>query len=148
MVTPLVFKSDREFRSRSLDVGYWHPFVLDVLRRHHLDGPGAELTAGVGATYPTFICGEVVVKFFCHVECWHKSFKAELAAYNALSTDPGIAAPRLLSSGQLSDHPDTPWPYLVTTRMPHKSWGSAALSAEQRLSVAVDLGRQIRHCKT
>jgi aminoglycoside phosphotransferase (APT) family kinase protein len=36
------------------------------------------------------------------------------------------------------------WPYLVTTRMSGVSWREAELSAEQRLSVAAELGEQVR----
>ncbi|WP_345003491.1 phosphotransferase family protein [Streptosporangium album] len=55
-----------------------------------------------------------------------------------------MAAPRLLGEGRLFDDAPGPWPYLITTRMSGVPWENAALSAEQRLAVAADLGRQVR----
>jgi hypothetical protein len=37
-----------------------------------------------------------------------------------------------------------PWPYLITTRMSGVAWRNAELSTEQRLSVAAELGSQVR----
>ena len=57
---------------------------------------------------------------------------------------PEIAAPKLLAEGQLYGDVDAAWPYLVTKRMSGVSGRDAGLSAEQKLSVAADLGGQVR----
>ena len=64
-----------------------------------------------------------------------------------IADNPGVLAPRLLSSGQLFDDPTTPWPYLVTTRMPRATWEEAALSTEDKSAIAADLGRQVRRIR-
>jgi aminoglycoside phosphotransferase (APT) family kinase protein len=85
-----------------------------------------------------------VVKLFGYSRAWRESHAAERAAQALVASDPEIAAPSLLAEGRLSDDVDAPWPYLVTTRMSGVSWRDAELPAEQRLSVAADLGKQVR----
>jgi len=100
--------------------------------------------AGFNATHPTFVVGEVVVKFFGYSRGWRRSHSAERAAHALIATDPAIVAPRVLANGQLCDSADAAWPYLVTSRMSGVPWRDAELSAEQRLAVAADLGEQVR----
>jgi hypothetical protein len=56
----------------------------------------------------------------------------------------GIEARRNVAEGQLYDDVDAAWPYLVTTRRAGVSWRDAGLSIEQKLSVAAELGSQVR----
>jgi aminoglycoside phosphotransferase (APT) family kinase protein len=49
-----------------------------------------------------------------------------------------------VAAGHLYEDELTPWPYLITSRMPGVAWRYAALSTEQQLAVAADLGRQVR----
>ena len=144
MTTPPTFASDQEYRSRVGDVGFWWPRVADALKRHDLADGDHEPVAGVGGTYPTFLHGDVVVKLFGYVPSWRETHAAERAAHALIATDPGIAAPNVLAKGRLYDSHDASWPYLITTRMSGVAWGHADLSAEQRLAVATDMGRQIR----
>ncbi|MGB0384771.1 MAG: phosphotransferase family protein [Ardenticatenaceae bacterium] len=143
-LTPPTFASNQEYSSRVADVAFWWPSVAEILKRHDLADAGEELVAGIGGTYPTFLFGDVVVKLFGYVQAWRESYAGERAAQVLLATDPRIAAPSLLSDGRLYDDPEAPWPYLITTRMSGIDWRNADLSAEQRLLVAADLGRQIR----
>ncbi len=130
--------------ARLHDVGFWWPYVAEILERHDLGDAGPEPTAGFKGTYPTFLCGAVVVKLFGYSRAWRESHTAERAAHALIATDPDIAAPRVLAQGRLYDDFDVPWPYLVTTRLSGVSWRDAELSTEQRLSVAADLGKQVR----
>jgi aminoglycoside phosphotransferase (APT) family kinase protein len=98
--------------------------------------------AGFNPTNPTFIFGDVVVKLFGFIPSWQTSHEAELAAQTLVSTDPEIAAPHLIAKGQLYD-PNTPWSYLVTTRIPGAAWLHAQLSTAQKLSLAAEMGRQV-----
>jgi hygromycin-B 7''-O-kinase len=141
---PPTFASIQDYVSRLGDVDFWWPYVADVLKRHDLAGTGREPVAGFNPTYPTFLFGDVVVKLFGYSRAWRESHAAERAAQALVATDPQIAAPSLLAEGWLYDDVDAPWPYLVTTRMSGVSWRDADLCAEQRLSVAGELGRQIR----
>ena len=144
MITPPTFASVQDYVSRCGDMDFWWPYVAEILKRHDLAVVGRELAAGFNPTYPTFLFGDVVVKLFGYSRAWRKSHAAERAAQALVATDPEIAAPSLLAEGRLYDGVDAAWPYLVTTRMPGVSWRDAELSSEQRLSVAADLGQQVR----
>ncbi len=143
MPAPPTFASRQDFVSRLGDVGFWWPYLAGILERHGLADAGREPAPGFNPTYPTFVCGDVVVKLFGYVPWWRKSYRAERAAQALIATDPEIAAPRLLATGRLHDDHD-PWPYLITTRMPGVASWRAELSAEQRHSLAVALGGQVR----
>lgn len=138
------FASSEEYRSRLGDVEFWWPHLAEVVERHDLAVAGREAVAGSNPTYPTFLYGDVVVKLFGYVRSWRETHAAERAAQALIATDPEIVAPRLLGEGRLSGEVDAPWPYLISTRMSGVAWEDAQLSPEQRLSVAADLGRQVR----
>jgi hygromycin-B 7''-O-kinase len=144
MIAPPTFASMREHVSRLGDVGFWWPYVAEVLERHELLDAGREPVAGLNATYPTFLCGDIVLKLFGHSRGWRASHAAERGAQRLVATDPEVAAPNLLGEGQLFDDVAAPWPYLITTRMSGVASWRAELSADQWLSLAVELGRQIR----
>jgi aminoglycoside phosphotransferase len=144
VTAPPTFASIQEYHLRRGDVGFWRPYVAEILKRHGLSDAVREPVAGFNPTYPTFLCGDVVVKLFGHFRAWRKSHTAERAAQALVATDPQIAAPRVLAEGRLFDDVDAPWPYLITTRMSGVSWRDAGMSTEQRLSVAADLGQEVR----
>ncbi|NNG02591.1 MAG: hypothetical protein HKM95_00625 [Inquilinus sp.] len=110
MIAPPTFASIQEYVSRLGDVGSWGPYVAEILDRHDLGGSGGEPVAGFNATYPTFLCGDVVVKLFGYSRVWRGSHAAERAAYLLVAADPEIAAPRLLAEGRSYDDVDAPWP--------------------------------------
>jgi len=144
MIPPPTFASLQEHLSRLGDIDFWQPYIAEILERHHLKDLGWQPAAGANPTYPIFLHGDVVVKLFGYSRSWRASHAGERAAYALLATDPGIAAPRLVAEGRLYDDVDGAWPYLVTTRMSGVSWRNAGLSIEQKLSLAADLGTQIR----
>lgn len=144
MTAPPRFASLRDHVSRLRDVDFWWPYVSEILRRHDLADAGREPVAGFNPTHPTFLVGELVVKLFGCSRAWRESHAAERAAQLLVATDPEIAAPRLLADGRLYEDADAPWPYLVTTRMSGLAWREAGLSGDQRLSIAAELGRQVR----
>ncbi len=144
MIAPPAFASIQGFVSRLGDLDLWGRHLARILDRHDLAGSGAQPEAGSNPTYPTFLLGDVVVKLFGYASGWRRSHTAERAALALVASDPEIAAPRLLAEGRLFDDPDAPWPYLVTGRISGVASGRAGLSAEQRRSLALDLGRQVR----
>jgi aminoglycoside phosphotransferase (APT) family kinase protein len=144
MIPPPTFSSHQEYILRRTDVNFWRPYVAELLARHDLRCEVRDLVSGVGGTYPTLLCGDVVVKLFGGSQTWSKAYEAERSVHALLATDPQIRAPRVLAAGSLYDDPDAPWPYLVSTRMPGVSWQHAGLSAAQKTAVAADLGEQIR----
>lgn len=144
MIAPPIFTSVQEHVSRLGDVGFWRPYLMEILDRHDLAAAGLNLQAGFNPTYPTFLCGDVVVKLFGCSGAWRQGHAAERSAQVLLAEDLGVLAPRLLAEGRLCDDKDSPWPYLVTARMSGVAARDAVLSADQRRSLAVALGQQVR----
>ena len=142
MIAPPAFPDTRDYVSSLGDVGYWRPYVAEALGRHGLADSGS--VAGFNATYPTFVCGDVVVKLFGGFQAWRRSFDSECGAYAAIAADPEIAAPRVLGDGRLFENDAAPWPYLITSRMTGVASWRADLSADQQRSLAVELGRQVK----
>ena len=143
MTTPPTFGSAREQVSRTGDAEFWQPFVAEVLARHGLADTAHPPVAGYNATYPTFVCGDVVVKLFGGPLSWRSGHAAESAALTLVATEPEVGAPKLLAEGRLFDDDDS-WPYLVTSRVPGVASHAAGLSSAQRLLLAADLGRRVR----
>jgi hygromycin-B 7''-O-kinase len=144
VIAPPRFASVQEHLSRIGDGSFWGPYVAEILERHGLARAGRELEAGFNATYPTFLCDDVVVKLFGGTQAWRESHAAERAAQTLIATDPKIAAPGLLAAGHLFKQVDAEWPYLITTRMSGVPLWRAELKTEQQLSVAEELGAQVR----
>ena len=139
------FVSEDEYVARVGDSAFWAPLVSTVLTRHDLADSNVVLVAGANPTYPTFLCDDVAIKLFGFVGTWRRSFVTERAALSAVAGDPAILAPKLLAEGRLSDDPDTPWPYLITSRMAGTASCDTALSAQERRAVAAQLGEQVQH---
>ncbi len=140
---PPNFSSTRAYLERLDDLEYWWPHALRVLERHGFpedtDGPAV----GRGGTFPTLICGDVVIKFFGHLPFWRRAHDAELSAIRCIARDPDVLAPNLLFKGQLVEGSATPWPYLLMTRVIGQPWIEAGMSADEKSAVAADLGRQV-----
>jgi len=133
----------KEYASRLGDVDFWGPYVAEILGRQGLTRAGWEPVTGFVGTYPSFVYADVVVKLFGYFP-WRDSYAAERAALELIASDPELAAPDLLGEGRLYDDDDAPWPYLILTRVPGIAWRDAHPSAEQRRSIAAELGRQLR----
>jgi hygromycin-B 7''-O-kinase len=101
-------------------------------------------TLGPGGTYPAVVSGDVVIKFYLFEGEWAATWLNERAAQERLRLDDRIKAPRLLGAGELFHGQAPPLPYLILTRIPGVSWCDAPLDFDQRLTVASDLGAQLR----
>lgn len=64
VTAPPTFASNKQYVSRRGDVGFWWPYLAEILERHGLADAEREPVAGFNATYPTFLYGDVVVKLF------------------------------------------------------------------------------------
>ncbi len=144
MIAPPTFATQQDYVARLGDAGFWQPYMREALGRHGLDTPEHEPEAGHNATYPTFVCGDVVVKLFGRFPVWRDSFTSERAAYALIATDPDIAAPAVLGDGHLFEDRGAPWAYLITSRMPGVASWQAVLSDRQCRDLAEALGRQVR----
>ena len=144
MTAPPAFMSMREYVSRLGDVGFWRPYIAEILARHGLTGTGRNLAAGYNATFPTFVTDNIALKLFGYFGAWHESHRSERAAHALIATDPKIVAPRLLANGSLIENVEADWPYLMSERVSGVPWWRADLSATQDISVAFDVGRQVQ----
>lgn len=95
------FSSPGDFKDRLSDTEFWSPLVLDVMQRNDLPGSMDDIVAGVGGTFPTFLFGRVVVKFFGYLDWWQSSFRTERAAHALLASDTKMKVPRVLAEGAL-----------------------------------------------
>lgn len=103
----------------------------------------ASVRAGDFPTYPVFVAGDVVVKFFGHTAQWQLDFETEVAAHSILEQVPDLPVPGLLAHGGLYDGPD-PWLYLVTERLRGRPWRDLQLAPPSRASIARQLGEIMR----
>lgn len=139
---PPRFQSTDAYDDRVNAPRFWAPYVRAILARHGLRAD--QIEAGSFGTSPTFRTDRQVVKLFGYDEAWQFDHDTELAAHLLLADHPEIPAPALTAHGRLYDEPEDPWPYLVTERIPGRSWYDADLSDRQRLTVAEQLGDVVR----
>lgn len=122
------------------DVGYWSPYVRDVLCREGL--PEATIECGQVGSFPTFLVGDVVVKLFAPVfdgpACW----AVEAAMYELLAGHREVPAPGLVASGQLwGDEPA--WPYLVSGRLTGRALVELDRTDQPSPALAEELGTAV-----
>jgi len=138
---PPTFATVPDYAARLRDALFWAPYVDEVLGRCGLPME-APLEPGSGGTFPTFLTGRYVVKFFGEPFHGAACYATELAVHLLLSSYPEIPAPRLVDHGHLNGHGSS-WPYLITTRIAGTAWHDARLSVVEQLSVAQQLGKVI-----
>ena len=138
------FPTTRAYVARLDNIQYWWPYAARVFDHHGMEVGEGDVEAGKGGTFPTLICGDIVIKLFGHLPFWRRAYDAELAAMSLVADGPHVLAPKLLAHGELFVDSTRPWPYLVTTRMPGSPWEETALSAEEKSAIAADLGDQVR----
>lgn len=137
------FSSREEFLDLIAEVEFWKPYVHKVLKRHELLSATSNITAGIGATYPTFLLDNFVVKFFGYTDWCQRSFDTELKTYRVINSVPELLAPKLIASGDLlSDGPNS-WSYMIYSKLEGVTWGAAELSCDQKVVFARHLGSQI-----
>jgi hygromycin-B 7''-O-kinase len=111
------------------------------MRRHGL--PVGALTTGAGGTFPTFLVGAYVVKFFPKRFDGGQCFLIERSLHTGALDRAEIGAPRHVAHGHLFQA-GWRWPYLVTTRLDGMSWREAGLSPQAQQAVASQLGAALR----
>lgn len=121
----------------------WLPLAHEALDREGLL-LDAQVSMGVGGTYPAVIAGELVVKFFGFEGEWRATWQNERLAQNRLGEQRTLLVPRLIAAGELFPDRVDSWPYLILTRILGSSWSEANLSWCDRLEVAWGLGEQLR----
>src|SRR5207302_1916320 len=120
---------------------FWEQYIREVLRRHGL--PDGVVTTGTGGTFPTFLVGAYVVKFFPKRFDGGECFLIERSLHTSVLENPDIPAPRHVAHGQLFET-GWRWPYLVTTRVDGSEWRHARISFDDQLAAASQLGSIVR----
>ena len=138
---PLTFATPREYGDRVGDAEFWGPYVATALARHGL--PALPPAVGAVGTFPTFLVGRYVVKFFGELFGGPSCYEIERSLHRVLLAHPEIPAPTLVAEGELFGE-GWPWPYLVTTRLTGTTWHDAALQPAEHADLAHQLGRVIR----
>jgi hygromycin-B 7''-O-kinase len=139
---PLGLASADDYRARLRDTAFWTAHVHSVLDRHGL--PHADVLAADRSTFPTFLVGDSVVKFFGEYFDGLECFEIECSVDRAFLTGQlEVAVPRLVGDGQLLED-DRSWHYTIARRLPGAAWGTLDLSPHIQSRVAGQLGGLIR----
>lgn len=115
---PPQFESREAFREFKSAVEFWKPYIDITVADNGLTLRSGEVEAGFNSTYPTFIAGDLVIKFLGHLNAWRQVYDAERTALERVAADPDIPGPELLGHGFLLGDLDTGWAWLATRRMP------------------------------
>lgn len=139
------FKSEDEYCLHRGNLDFWWPHIMVALKKHHLDGADRRKFAicGTNPTYPVFLIDDIVIKFFGHRANWYNAFNIERISHQCLIKDETILAPRIFAHGELFPNTDSPWPYIISSKIIGQAWLETALTVEEKNNVAADIGREL-----
>jgi hygromycin-B 7''-O-kinase len=134
--------SRSSYARRFQDPVFWQPYLDEVLRRHGL--PPRQAILGTGGTFPTFLVGEYVVKFFGRRFDGAECFLIERALHSQVLPRLHLFTPRHVADGHLFET-GWRWPYIVTTRLAGTAWREAShRPGDWQRVVAAELGAALR----
>ncbi len=133
-----------DVKARKKDIDFWVPWLSRVFKEHSLALNKQDITAGYNSTYPVFVCGKLVVKFFGYHNNWENAFTHEVLAHKLLNDYPKIKAPRMIGSGFLFEEEALSWPYLITERVEGDTWLNRSLDLHEKINIVEELGSQIK----
>lgn len=81
-------------------------------------------------------------KSYCE-KSWQRAFETETLAHHALDTDKSILVPQILAKGQLFPNQNESWPYIISLRVPGKSWLDLSLTFDEKNRIALEIGEQL-----
>jgi len=136
-----LFATLQDYGERLGDAAFWAPSVAEALARHGL--PQGKPEAGRLGTFPTFLVGSYVVKFFGERFSGGVCHEIERSLHRRFLLHPEIPAPSLIAEGALSRE-GWPWPYLITSRMAGSAWRHVALQPVEQERLAVQIGTIVR----
>lgn len=137
------FKNLEDYKNYRGDIDFWYPYMQHVADKHHLSlMPQNEIRPGENPTYPVFISGEIVFKFFGCFNHYTVAFENERAAHQVLILDTTILAPHIKAEGTVFD--DDSWFYLVSTKISGAPLTSQNLSQADKSNLAYALGQQLQ----
>jgi len=133
--------SRRGYARKFQDSAFWQPYIDEVLRRHGL--PADRAILGTGGSFPTFLVGARVVKFFGRRFDGAECFSVERSLYTHVLPHTHVSVPVHVAHGHLFQT-GWRWPYIVTTRLSGTSWREASDAADWKRGVAAELGAAMR----
>lgn len=146
----LRFLVESHYASVRTNADFWRPHVAEIARRHALSMETFEVMRG-DATNPVFFVGDAVVKLYTPYFHGRETKGLEVAALEALRSDPSIPVPKVRAKGELlHGSRDWNWPYVVMSRMSgrvlQEDW--AALTDDAKAGILQQLGHKLKQIHT
>jgi aminoglycoside phosphotransferase len=139
---PPSLSSRSSYARKFQDAAFWQPYIDEVMRRHNL--PSGLATLGTGGTFPTFLVGTYVIKFFGQRFDGAECFQIERSTQTRVLPSLRVTVPRHVADGHLFDA-GWRWPYIVTTRLAGTAWWHTSHTAgDWQHVVAAELGAALR----
>ena len=139
---PPSLASRSSYARRFQDPGFWQPYVDEVLHRHNL--PWGQAIVGAGGTFPTFLVGAYLVKFFGRRFDGAECFEIERSLHTCVLPLLRVPTPRHVANGHLFQT-GWRWRYIVTTRLTGTAWREMSdASGDWQRIVASELGALLR----
>lgn len=137
------FKSLDEYQKFRGDVEFWYPHIKYVTTKNNLPLQAQDdIHPGENPTYPVFISGEIVIKFFGCLNHYNAAFENERIAHETLILDKTILAPQIKAEGRLFD--DNTWFYLISTKISGCPLSQQQLSQTDKNNLAYTVGQQLQ----
>ena len=137
---PFITTSE-SYLHKKADKKYWEPYIRLLAERHHLSVDHTMTSAGFNGTYPVFVSGSYVFKFFGFRPGAELVFRSECRAHQTLETDPSVLTPKVLHSGSLSE--GSSWFYTIATKIEGHSLLDLTLNESEKLLLAGDIGQEL-----
>lgn len=144
MQDPPHFSFPSDYRSSFAEFTIWRPLLEAVIKRHGLPISPKAPSRGIAGTFPTFLWGELVIKFFGHLPNATQSFEGEVAVYDGIKQIKGLLPPKMRAFGTLFEDSQAPWHYVVLSRIEGEMWFQADLSGPPKIALAAEIGRQVQ----
>lgn len=139
---PPSLSSRSSYARKFQDAAFWQPYIDEVMRRHNL--PSGLATLGTGGTFPTFLVGTYVIKFFRQRFDGAECFQIERSTQTRVLPSLRVTVPRHVADGHPFDA-GWRWPYIVTTRLAGTAWRHTSHTAgDWQHVVAAELGAALR----
>jgi len=133
------------YKENLTNIKFWLSYINFLADKHSVAVDPKDIAAGYNGTYPVFVVGDYVFKFFGFRKNWQDVYEYECKSHAILDKDDTILAPKLLFAGDLfADHNVSKWSYIISTRISGQSYLNTDLNYNEKLSVAADIGQIIK----
>ncbi len=144
MPSPIQFSTAAAYQTAKNTVPFWLPYIRAAFKQHQLKLNDNRIIPGYNSTNPVFVCGDNVIKFFGFRPQWEAAYQNEHRLYQSLAQEAELLTPRCIAHGELFSGTPDPWPYLISTTIPGKTWENSELSITEKHTVVAELGKQLK----